>query len=209
MIKALFLIFEGGTAWDRIVLARRGFVNVFFVHLLPMLLIVAVVEGYGLSHWGKWRPAFKDYNLFSLKQTVGYEAAQSVLMLLAILAMARLVEIMGKTFHGRNNYTQAFSAVVYGLSPMFLFRLLDVAPTMSPYVSWMLGIGLSIWILYQGLPRVMMPDPTHAFGLYLSTAIVLFLTTGFVRVLTALYLQGNVAVQHSYIGRKLPFLFGH
>jgi hypothetical protein len=209
MIKALLLIFEGGTAWDRVVLARRGFLFVFLVHLLPMLLIVAVVEGFGLTHWGKWRPAFKDYNVFTLKHTIGYEAAQTVFTLLAVLASARMVEIMGKTFHGRNNYTQGFTAVVFGLSPMFLFRLLDIAPTMNPYASWLLGICISIWILYQGLPRVMMPDPTHAFGLYLSTALVLFLATGMVRVLTALYLTGNVAVQHSYLGRKLPFLFGH
>jgi hypothetical protein len=209
MIKALLLIFEGGTAWDRVVLARRSFVFIFFVHLLPMLLIVAAVEGFGLSQWGKWRPAFKDYNIFTVKQTIGYEAAQTVFTLLTVLAVARMVEVMGKTFHGRNNFTQGFTAVVYGLSPMFLFRLLDVAPTMNPYASWLLGICLSVWILYQGLPRIMMPDPTHAFGLYLSTALVLFLSTGMVRVLTALYLTGNVAVQHSYLGRKLPFLFGH
>jgi Yip1 domain len=209
MIKALLLIFEGGPAWDRVVLARRGLAFVFFVHLLPMMLIVAAVEGYGMTHWGKWRPSFRDYNIFSLKQTLGYEVAQTVFTLLAVLAIARMVEIMGKTFHGRNNYTQAFTAVVFGLSPMFLFRLLDVAPTMNPYASWLLGIGVSVWILYQGLPRVMMPDPTHAFGLYLSTTLVMFLATGLVRVLTALYLQGNVAVQHSYLGRKLPFLFGH
>lgn len=209
MIKALFLIFEGGPAWDRIVLARRSLAYVLCVHLLPMLLIVAVVEGYGLSHWGKWRPAFKDYNKFTMTNTVAYEATQSVCTLLMVLASARLVEIMGKTFHGRNNYTQGFTAVVFGLSPMFLFRLLDVAPTMDPRVSWAFGIGVSIWILYQGLPRIMVPDPTHAFGLYLSTSLVLVLLTGLLRVLTTLYLQGNVAIQHSYLGRKLPFLFGH
>ncbi len=209
MIKALFLIFERGPAWDRIAEARRGFATVFFFNLVPMLLIVAVAEGFSLTHWGKWRPFYKDYNIFSLKQAVTYEVAQSVFNVLAVLAAARLVEVMGKTFHGRNTFTQGFTAVVFGLSPMFLMRLLDVAPTMSPYVSWMLGIGISVWILYQGLPRIMAPDPTHAFGLYISTSMVLFLITGMVRVLTALYLTGNVAVQHSYIGRKLPFLFGH
>lgn len=208
MIKALFLIFEGGPAWDRIALARRSFVFTFAVHLLPMLLILAVAEGYGLSHWGKWRPKFQDYNVLSAREMLSYEVAQSIFTLLAVLFCARVVETMGKTFHGRNNYAQAFTAVVFGLSPMFLLRLLDVAPTMSPYASWLLGIGVSMWILYQGLPRIMLPDPTHAFGLYLSTSAVLFLTTGFVRVMTALYLQGNVDVAHSYLGRKLHLLFG-
>jgi hypothetical protein len=55
----------------------------------------------------------------------------------------------------------------------------------------------------------MLPDPTHAFGLYLSSIIVLVLGTGMFRVLTALYLEGRVDVSHSYIGRKLMILFTH
>jgi len=98
---------------------------------------------------------------------------------------------------------------VFGLSPMYLLRLLDVSRSMSPYAPWLLGIGVTTWILYQGMPRIMLPDPTHAFGLYLSSIIVLILGTGMFRVLTALYLEGRVDVSHSYIGRKLMILFAH
>ena len=209
MIKAFFLMFEGGPAWDRIVQARRSFLFIFFVHLLPMLLIVGGVEWYGLTHWGKWQPPIRDFKVFSPREATIFEVVQLLTSIIAVLLCTRLLEIIAKTFHGRGTWTQAFTTVVFGLSPMYLLRLLDVSRSMSPYAPWLLGIGVTTWILYQGMPRIMLPDPTHAFGLYLSSIIVLILGTGMFRVLTALYLEGRVDVSHSYIGRKLMILFAH
>jgi len=211
MIQALVLMFEGGPAWDRIVLKAQGFARVFWLRLLPMLVITTVLEGLGLVHWGKWQPDFRYCKPFSPHQAIAYELGQSALNLGMILVCAWVVQVLGRTFHGRITYTYArsFTAVVYGLSPMFLFRLLDPFPSMSPYITWALGIVLSIWILYDGLPRLLKPDPTHALGLYMSCAIVLLLATGLVRVVTALYLQGNVGFSHTLIGRHLMDVMGH
>jgi hypothetical protein len=74
---------------------------------------------------------------------------------------------------------------------MFLLRVLDAFPAVSPWISWMVGIILSVVTLYHGLPRVMLPDPPHAFGYYVSTAFLLFFLTGLIRFLTAWYLQGK------------------
>jgi hypothetical protein len=138
-----------------------------------------------------------------------YVTIQAICSILSVLLCSRLLEIIGKTFHGRGTFTQAFTTVVFCLSPMFLLRLLDVARSMSPYAPWIMGMGVSMWILYQGMPRIMLPDPTHAFGLYLSTVMVLIFGTGLFRVITALYLEGRVDVAHSYLGRKIMMLFGH
>lgn len=173
-----------------------------------MLLIVAVAEWYGLTHVGKWQPPIHDYKVFTPREATAFEVVQLICSLLSVLLCGRLLEIMGKTFHGRCTFTQAFTTVVFGLSPMFLLRLLDVSRSMSPYAPWVMGIGVSMWILYQGMPRIMMPDPTHAFGLYLSTVVVLIFGTGLFRVVTALYLEGRVDVSHSYLGRKLMMMFG-
>ena len=55
MIKALFLIFEPETAWNKLALARRSLGYLLGLYLLPMMLIVAVVEGVGLVKWGRWQ----------------------------------------------------------------------------------------------------------------------------------------------------------
>jgi hypothetical protein len=210
MFQALLLMFEGGPAWDRIVLKEQGFVRVLLQHLLPMMVITTVLEGWGLNRWGKWQPGYQFYKPFSTNEVLGYEAAQFTLNLLLILVCARLVQMLGRTFHGRitYTYTRSFTSLVYGLSPMFLLRLLDPFAGMSPYVTWSIGILLSIWTLYDGLPRLLAPDPTHALGLYVSCSFVLFMATGLVRAVTAMYLQGNAGLSHSYLGGHLLKMIG-
>ncbi len=79
---------------------------------------------------------------------------------------------------------------------------------MSPWVTWTIGIVLSIGVLYQGIPRMMEPDPPHAFGLYLMSAVLLCLITGLERFVTAWYLQGKFVKLDSVISNlaaRLPF----
>jgi len=210
MLQALLFLFEGEAAWDRIVLKQRGFAAVFLIHLVPMMLITAALEGLGMRHWGKWRAALGAYKHFSPQEIIGYETGQTLLNLIMIMACTVLVRQLGRTFHGRVTYTftNSFAAVVFGFSPMFLMRLFDPLPAMNLYVTWFIGIILSISILYNGLPRLLLPDPTHAFGLYMSSAIVLFMASGLVRLVTALYLTGNVDFSHSFIGNNLRELLG-
>jgi len=203
-------MFEGGPAWDRIVLQEQRLAKVFWFRLMPMMLITAALEGLGLFHWGKWQSDYRFYKHFTSGTAIAYEVGQTVLNLVLILISARLIQTLGRTFHGRLTYTftRSFTAVVYGLSPMFLVRLLDPFPGMNPFFTWLAGILLSIWVLYDGLPRLLAPDPTHALGLYVSSSIVLFMATGLVRGLTGLYLLGDVGFAHTFIGRKLIELFG-
>lgn len=209
MIKALLLIFQPSAAWGRVVLAKKGFLFIFGAYLLPMVLISSAIEGWGLSRWGKWQPKFDRLKDFSdhTGTVITFEVIQSLLLLAMVLVSALLLLKISHTFHGRRTYLQAFTTMAYGFSPVFLVRLLDVGPMVHPATTWVLGILLTIWILYQGIPQVMQPDPTHAFGLYLSVIVVVVLTSGIARVLTALYLLGEVDFQHSWLTHHFPSLF--
>ena len=210
MIKVFFLLFEPAVAWDKIAQARRGFGYILATCVLPMLVLVGLINGWGLHTWGKWQPRFektKDFN--DLPTVVGFETIDVLLMLAAIFVSALLILRIAQTFHGRHTYLQAFTVAAYGLSPMFLVRLLDAAPAISPWATWGVGVAFSVWILYQGMPRVIQPDPTHAFGLYLCTAIVIILVTATARVFTGLFLLGYMDMNHSFLMRKAMQLFGH
>ncbi len=79
---------------------------------------------------------------------------------------------------------------------------------MSPWISWAIGIVLSVAVLYHGVPRMMEPDPAHAFGLFLMSALLLVLITGLVRFVTGMYLLGKFAKLQavvSAIAARLPF----
>jgi hypothetical protein len=209
MIKVLFLIFEPGVTWEKIAQARKSFVYITLVQLLPLVLLGSALEAWGLARHGKWQPRFQMFKSFSPGDIVTFETIQFVLLLAMVFASALLVYKISQTFQDRLNFLQAFTTVAYGYSPLFLFRFLDASATMHPAVTWLLGMGVSVWILYQGIPRVMLPDPTHAFGLYLSAMIVVILTSGLTRLMTAMYLLGYMDLQHSWLANRIQGLLGH
>lgn len=213
MIKAFFLIFEPSVAWERVAQSRRGMAFILFLFLLPMLLIVAGVESWGLITFGKWQPAYQKVRGFQLPEhlheVVIFELAVFVLAIATVFIAAYVIKTISGTFREKCSFQQAFTLVVYSLSPMFLLRLLDAVPAVHPGVTWTIGITLTIWVLYQGVPRILVPDPTHAFGLYLSTVIVMVLTTGLARLLPGLYILGMVDFHHSWLTQKFPALLGH
>jgi hypothetical protein len=191
MIKALLLIFEPVATWERIVVARRSWWFVLGAYLLPLLLLTSLVEGFGLVQWGVIQKEMMRPKIFSVAEALVYLSAQGLLSLIIVAAAALLIKSLGETFHGRHSFSQAFTAVAYGLSPLFALRVLNAFPWISPWVGWGIGILLSAAVLYHGLPRVMLPDPPHAFGLYLMSMIMLIVITGLARFITAWYLAGR------------------
>ena len=211
MIKALLLIFDPIATWERIFRARHTLGFILSVYLLPLLLLTSFGEGYGLVHWGKWRGMNDTPHFFSIGEAAIYEAVQLLLSLTMVFIGAELVKAIGETFHGRHTFTQAFTAVAYGLSPFFLLRLGDACAReayWAPWVIWAIGMILSTGVLYQGVPRMMEPDPPHAFGLFLMTSLLLSLITGLVRFVSVLYLQGKFPKLETFVsglGQRLPF----
>lgn len=192
MIKTFLLIFNPADAWDHIVQARRSLLFVLGLYLLPLLILTSLGEAYGLIHWGKMQGAASLPRTFSVNEVVQFEGVYIGLALVIVFVGAQVVKSMGDTFHSRNTYVQTFTLIAYGLGPVFLLRFFDAFTPVSPWATWGVGMLLTWAILYHGVPKVMEPDPPHAFGLYLVTSFVLLLATGLARLVTAMYLQGRL-----------------
>ena len=208
MIKALFLIFEPEAAWNKVALSRRGLGYIVGLYLLPMMLIVGVAEGFGLAKWGRWQSAMGAIKIFPAREALIYETAELLLMAVIILAGAHFIKALGDTFQVRHTYAKTLTVVIYGLSPVFLLRLLDVSPTINLWMPWAIGIMLTIKVLYTGVPRIMLPDPPDAFGLYLMSALLLAMVTALERFITAGCLGGSFKPVENFISdlaARLPF----
>ena len=211
MLKAILLIFEPVATWEKILLARRSVAFIIVINLLPLLLVTSACEGYGLIHWGKQRGQMREIahmKSFTRGEAVLIETGQILLSLMVVFVGTYMVKSLSETFHGRSTYTQAFSSVAYGLGPFFLLHALDAFPSVSPWVTWAVGISLASVALYHGLPRMMEPDPSHAFGLFLMSSVLLLFLTGIVRFVTWWYLSGKFVKLDAVISdlaARLPF----
>lgn len=210
MFKALLLVFDPAGTWERIYRGRRGVLYVLVRHLLPLLVLTCAAEGFRLAHWQRPGVPSSPRPLAALPvgQAVLFEAGQCLLLLGVVFIGAELLKWVGETAQGRCTYARAFATVAYGLAPFFLLRFLDAVPGVLPWVSWSIGIVLSLAVLYHGVPRMMEPDPSRAFGLYVMSSTLLILTSGLVRLMTAWYLEGRfnkLEAMVSAAAARLPF----
>jgi hypothetical protein len=212
MIKALLLVLDPASSWDTIVSTKRSLPRILLGYLVPMWLIAFIAEGFGLVHWGKPRGVVSELKPFSNSEALIFEIIQLFLMAILVVVGAKLIKALGETFHGRNTFTQAFTVTAYGLGPVFAMRILDTFPSVSGWLYWVvwgIGIFLSFMILYHGIPRVMLPDPPHAFGLYLTSCVFLAMVSGLIRFLTYWYLVGKFGKLDAAIANlvaHVPFL---
>ncbi len=192
LLKALLLLIRPESTWEGIANARRSIGFILFLYLLPLLLLTSGVEGYGLHHWGKWQKGeVSNLKKFSVPETVVVEAAHIVLLLGVAFVGARAAQSFAGTFHRRHTYTHAFTAIAYGMGPMLVLRMADLSPALTPWVTWGVGIALTVTVLYHGLPCILRPDPPHAIGLYFLTSLTLFVGAGLVRLVYVYYVEGR------------------
>lgn len=208
MIKALLLIFIPIHTWEQIAAFQRRTSTIFLFYLMPLLLLSTGAECFGLVHWGKPRGAVARITPFPLSQAVVYGVGRILLSLVIVLVMAKLIKALGETFHGRHSFNQVFTVATYGLSPLFLMRIFNMFPAVSPWATWAVGAILCVMILYYGLPIIMKPDPPHAFGLYFMTSLFLIIVTGLTCFLTYWYMRGRFVKLDEFISAvaaHLPF----
>jgi hypothetical protein len=208
MIKTVLLLVAPVSTWESIFRARKsvGFVTITF--LVPMLLLGCFVEGYGLVRWGKLQGEFSHIFNFKTGEVVVFEALQFLVLLILVILNAGLLKSTCGTFQGRQTFEQGFRAIAYGMGPYLLLRCLDAFQSVTPWVSWLIGILLTLGVLYHGVPKIMDPDPAHAFGLFVVTCLLLFFSTGLLTFVTALTLKGEFPKLMSFISglaARLPF----
>lgn len=189
MIKALLLVFDSWSTWDKIARAKKGLGSVLALNLVPVLALSVAGEIVGRMYLR--RPNGTEAAQAFPHLMMSYATAQVFFSFLTVFIGAQLVKAVAETFHARHTYAQAFTVVAYGLGPLFLARWLDVIPGMNPWVTFGIGIVLTISTLYMGIPCVLKPDPPNAFGLFLSGGLLLAMVAGLARLITLLVLQGR------------------
>jgi hypothetical protein len=192
MFEAFQLLAFPVRTWERIAKANRSVWATFLVFLLPLILFCSSVESYALVRWGYQRGQFDGMATASQGQAIRYGLTQVVLELAMVLIGAQLLQWIVDTSSDRRTYTRCFTTVAYSLGPLFLSHLFDSIPALNTWVCWAIGMILSSSALYLAIPRVLQPDQTKGFGVYLVTLLELTLLSGICHLIVLSTLDGRV-----------------
>ena len=199
MIRALSLVWDPATVWERILQERKGLGLVFTAYFLPILVLAALGEGFTLAHWRTWTAGAHGVMRFSLSQIIIFETIRSAVTCVAIGFSAHVIWLLRDPFRGRYDYAQALMLVMYSFSPMFLCQVLTGVSRINLWLSWGVGLYLSLRIFYYGVGRVAKTDARKRHGLYLLSSLVIIALTGAQRYMLIQCLSGHSSPLNNFI----------
>jgi hypothetical protein len=204
MFYVFFMFIDSATAWRWAGEAGKSLTRLTVVHLLPLAALGCVAEGYGLMHWGRSVGDYGARQIVPLADVLRYEGARFALALLMVLLVACVLRVVANTFHARNGFLPALTVAVFGCGPIFLLRVADMFSVAPPWLTWAVGAILSAAVLYQGIPRVMRADPTHAMGLYMAGAMLVVMFSGVMQLAVPMLLEEQLLPTAREVGFGTP-----
>lgn len=192
MIKALLLVFNPAQTWEKIEQDTHPVAKVFFLFFLPLLLLSAAGEAWGLIKLSREQGLLDRISTYAPPLVLRYELLQAGATLVILFGGAWMFQIIGASFHRRHSYAECFATLGYSLGPLLLVRTLGGLPFLNSWVCWGVGIFLAVASLYRGIPRLMKPDPSSAIGLYLFCSVLLVAVTGVANFFADLVLDGKI-----------------
>src|SRR5688572_12925871 len=98
MLRALNLILSPEAQWQKAALKPPGFAGVFFLSLLPFIILPLVVDGWSLMKYGE---VFRGLaaRTVPLERVITHEAFYGAASLLGILMGARILQKVGPSFN--------------------------------------------------------------------------------------------------------------
>lgn len=192
MIQAIQIVVAPFHTWEKITASRHGFFRVLLLYLLPFLFLGIALETLSLVHWGEKRGAFDYWAKVPEQTALRYAATQGVLLMCCIVMGAKFLHWIALSFQVRVSYSQCFTLMAYGFSPIILARYLDAIPGLNTWVAWALGALLALSVLYHGVALALKPEQTKGFGLYLVSVMVVLLSSALSHFAAVSVLRGTL-----------------
>src|SRR5687767_11340403 len=100
MFRALLLIFDPANSWQRIETAKPSVSRVFFIYVLPILMLSLAVEGWLIARFGlEGRSLSARAIRVSQDLLVRYETTQFAFGLFICFGGAWLIQKLSESFH--------------------------------------------------------------------------------------------------------------
>lgn len=208
VLKDFYMMFGSTTVWNRIAVSNQGTGMTFFCYLLPLLMLVGIVEGHGLLLVGRRQVAHGLWTRFTLGKVFIYEIWQFAFLTVLLYLAAFFLNMYANACHQRNTLSQSLKVILHATGPLLVIQLLNGFPDFYLWLTWLIGTLLCLAALYNGIPRVLMPDAPSAFGLYIGGGFVLVTLLAVWRFMTDWYLAGKFKAMDEIIAEiagKLPF----
>jgi hypothetical protein len=163
--------------WDAIAAETTPPKQLVLGYVLPLAAVAAVAGFIGAVVIGTSVPM-----LGTVRSSVVGGVLSAILQLLMAVAsvfiMGFIIDALAPTFGGQKSFNQAVKVAAYAYTPVWVLSILGIIPYIGMLIM-LVAVGLSIYLLYLGLPRVMRSPQDKAAG-YTVVVVIVGIVVGFI-----------------------------
>lgn len=178
-------------AWAEIKAEQTTVQNIYLSYAVILAAIPAIAQFIGYALVGT--SALGVHFRWSIGTALGYAIFWYVLGLAGLALTAFIADALAPSFGSQKNFVNAFKAVVYSMTPVWVAGILYIIPFLGILV---LLAGLyGLYLLFLGLPELMDTPKEKAIG-YVIVVIVVNIIVYFVAgaIAGAFFVAGRLGV---------------
>jgi hypothetical protein len=164
------IIISPKTEWEAISNEEPNTQQILFSYVLPLALIltIATVIGWGL---------FGVLGFSSFSYGIAMGLVQLINAFVSVLVAAFVIDALASSFGSQKNFGKAVQLVAYSMTPIWVFGILNIIPSIG-WLGSLLGL-YGLYLLYLGISPLMATPEDKRVG-YLIVSIIVLIVVYFV-----------------------------
>ncbi|MET1253888.1 Yip1 family protein [Aliikangiella maris] len=155
LTSAIALLYGPNQEWQKIKEKKQSISNIYLTFLIFFAAIPPASAFIGSTYIG-WSIGDGETNKLTTESALYLSIIAYVAILTAVLVLSWFVQWMAKTYGANPSLAECVSLTAYSCTPLFLVGILGSFPILwLDMLFSLLAIGMSINLLYKGVPELM------------------------------------------------------
>jgi len=163
LTNAFALMYGPAKEWQNISQQKQSISHIYLTFLVFFAAIPPAAAFVGSTYVG-WQVGGGETHTLTTESALYLSVAAYIAIMVAVLVLSMFIQWMAKTYGANPNLAQCVNLTAYSFTPLFLAGFLGAFPILwLDMLVTLVAIGMSVNLLFKGVPQLMGINEEKAF----------------------------------------------
>lgn len=163
LTNAIALIYAPNQEWNTINEKKQSIAHIYLTYLIFFAAIPPISAFIGSTYVG-WQIGSGEIRTLTESSAMYLSISAYIAILVAVFVLSLFIQWMAKTYGANPTLAQCVNLIAYSFTPLFLAGFLGAFPILwLDMLISLIAIGMSIRLLFKGVPLMMNISEEKAF----------------------------------------------
>jgi len=163
LTNAFALLYEPSKEWANISDKKQSISHIYLTYLIFFAAIPPAAAFIGSTYVG-WQIGDGDTHTLTTQSALYLSVIAYIAILVAVFVLSAFIQWMAKTYGAKPSLAECVNLTAYSFTPLFLAGFLGAFPILwLDMLVTLFAIGMSVNLLFKGVPELMGINEEKAF----------------------------------------------